>query len=410
MLDASPETVAEWVGAFIAAKVVIEALWDVIVFGKSNFVTFPIRENLWKVIAYSVGLALVAASIHRDLPVVLPLAIAFRAAQMASRRFLVIPNHCFLEFLVLVIYWALPDDPILLTTFLQLVTCSVWVLSAVHKLYDGEVIDGSFFYFTDRHITGPRKVRHVGFWGPIDAEVLRSARRWAALVLAAEIVVPIVGLWFAGTAFGLLAMFALATSVALSSREYNFLLTNLALVSTFAVVPDLSALQRLGIPGYLLAAWCLLWPLVHAALSHRLQFSPWRLFGWGMFSRIYPRLYIVSPEGKLDIPVVRPSSLDTAAKETAFFTMLAFGQCRVNPLRRHASRQFHREVCTTPAVAIVMRWHRLRAGQRMSEFCFIANDAAATTTTLFVHDAATKAALEEHCRALAAAATAPPRS
>jgi hypothetical protein len=49
----------------------------------------------------------------------------------------------------------------------------------------------------------------------------------------------------------------------------------------------------------IIGLWLLVWPLLHNILYRWLVFSPWRLFGWGMYSMIDPSVKVVSEDGGL---------------------------------------------------------------------------------------------------------------
>jgi hypothetical protein len=274
----------------------------------------------------------------------------------------------------------------------------MWLYAAFQKVYQREYHDGSYFYFM-LHRTSWRLgawSRRLGLappiegdYGAIDAPAATFCRRLAVLVLVTETAPPILAFATTGTVWSPLLLIAVALSIGVLTSETNFMLTNVLLASVFVVPFDGAAFVRAfadpivaGVVG-----WCLVWPPVHAVLARRLGFSPWKLAGWGMYSRQIPSISIVLPDGELhavNAPAI-PAGL-----------LRDFGACRIRWLRDAVRRHFLRWGYQGHAIGLVFRWRCRRGDQFVTNCVVLPNRSGAALQTFEVCDERTAEAFKQY--------------
>jgi hypothetical protein len=335
-------------------------------------------------IAFAAALPLV---LYIGLDAALAVAIVLRISAIVGDRILLTSNHSFLELYLALVCWRLQAMPEALAAVLQAMTVTLWIYAAFQKLYQREYHDGTYFYISTPR--SPSRLRtwsgHLlrvpaieGDYAAIDPAAQRFCRRLGMLVLAAESVLPLLALSTSGSPWGALFLLAVVIPVGVLAHETNFMLTNVLMAAVFLVPFEMSAFARaLGDPVIAgLTSWYVLWPPLHAMLARRLRFSPWRLAGWGMYSRQIPRLDVVLPGGALK--PVRDSATPTRL-------LREFGACRIGWLRDAIHRQFHRRGYPDPTCGVVFRWYR-RLGDRFVTTCILIRNGAGEVKTFEIGD------------------------
>lgn len=356
------EPIVIWAVTGLAAKMLADPLRRMYGFatpGRFASATRSIETDLAYALAWVVALtATMQIGPHAGLIV----GIVLRAGAIAADRVLLPGNHAYLELLVAIVCLRLLDQPAALACVLQVMVASVWIYSVYQKLYQREFADGSFFYITTQEArwalgTWTGQLQRVpaigGDFGPVDPTADTFCRRLARLVLLTEAGAPPVAIALSGTFWSPFVLLAVGLPVGLLTSETNFMITNVLLAAMF-LIPFSTAGLLAGAADPVVAAivgWCLLWPPMHAFLARRLIFSPWKLAGWGMYSRHEPRIDIVLPDGALQR--VTGSAIHTRL-------LREFGICRIGWLRARIWQAFFRWSHPRPARGLVFRWYRRR--------------------------------------------------
>lgn len=317
----------------------------------------------------------------------LPIAILVRAGFLFGDRILIAANHSTLELIVLILALSLLDRPLALASAIQVITVSVWLYSVFQKLYHGQFHDGSFFYLMFQHPgTSDRWARLVpmvprieGFYGRADPVAQAFCRRFALLVLITESMVPLVALAMNGTIWSLLALIAINVVVGMVTRETNFMITNIVLSTFFLVPMSLSGLVAITeVPVALaIVVWCLVWPPLHAVMVRRLQLSPWKLAGWGMYATLLPRVGVIGLDGELSMP--RTDSYYLLVVKTC-------GACTIAWLREYARQSFFRFSYKDPAAGIALLWYRKRGDNYITVCVAVPNYKGGEPVTFEISD------------------------
>jgi len=397
------DTITTWAVTIFAAKMMADPLRRTYGYATPNVIASATRSIETDA---AFGIAFAAAlfvTLHIGLPAALIVAILFRIGALVGDRVLLPGNHTYLELFVATVCLRLLDRPQELACVLQVATASVWMYSVYQKLYQREFHDGAFFYLTMQDprwsIGGWTKYLHrvpplTGDYGPIDPASLTFCRRLALLVMATEGLTPIAAFAMSGTIWSPLLLLAISLPVGLLTSETNFMITNLLLAAMFLVPFSLSSLQS-AMSDPLVAAiviWLLVWPPVHAALARRLRFSPWKLAGWGMYSRQEARVDIVSgPDARLT-PIWGPAIPARLLRE--------FGACRIEWLRATIHRIFFRWGHRGPADAVMFRWFRRRGDRFVTECVVLRRTPDADPRTFEVGDAASASELQRYLASL----------
>lgn len=396
------EHLAVWAATGLAAKILADVLRRAYGFDRPGFITSAqrsIETDLAYGIAYGIALLVVRAI---GLDAALLIGIVLRAAALVGDRVLLPGNHSFLELYLAAVCLQLHDTPVALAAVLQAAAVAVWVLAAYQKVYQREYLNGTYYYLTlrtegwrlGRWTSFVREVPPVqGDYGPVDAEALRFCRWMGVLVLAGETVPPLLAFTLNGTIWSVVLLVGVAFAVGLSSKETNFMLTNLLLAAVFLVPFDASAfLGALSDPIVAtVVALCAVWPLLHAPLARHLRVSSWKLAGWGMYAMHKPRTHVILPGGELT-----PLRGDIPAR-----IVLEFGACRAGWVRDAIRRYFFRWDFTQPAAGIAFRWYRLDGRRYVTHAVVVQNTAGAPVQTFQIGDEAAAAAFRRHVAALA---------
>jgi hypothetical protein len=397
------EQIAVWSATALAAKMLADELrrrYGFAMPGRLTSARGPIDTDLAYVIAAIIALPVV---LQIGLDAALLVVIVLRTGAIVGERVVLPGNHAYLELYLALVCLRLHETPVALASVLQVMTVSVWLYAVFQKLFQGEYLDGTFFYLMTPYngwslgkwASYIRKVPAIdGDYVTIDPDVQRFCQRLAMLVLITEAVPPILAFAASGTIWSVLLLLVVALPVGLFTRETNFMATNLLLAASFLVPFDTAAL--LGSFGDPIVAgvlgWCLVWPPIHANLTGRLRFSPWRLGAWGMYSRHVPRVDIVLSNGELRR--LRDSAIPARM-------LRDFGACRIGWMRDAIRRYFFHWACAAPATAVAFRWY-LRRGDRFVTHCVIyRNVAGAPVETFEICDEFTAAAFARHLSSLA---------
>lgn len=395
------EHLAVWAATGLAAKMLADVLRRAYGFDRPGFVTSArrsIETDLAYVVAYAVALLVVR---QVGLEAALLVAIVLRAAALVADRVVLPGNHSFLELYLAVVCLRLHETPVALASVLQVAGVAVWVLAAYQKVYQREYLDGTYFYLTLR-----REAWRLGTWtsfvrqvprvegdhGPVDPDALRFCRWMAIGVLAGESVPPLLAFALNGTPWSVALLAGVGLAVGLSSKETNFMITNLLLAAVFLVPFDAPAfLAALRDPAVaVVVGLCAVWPLVHAWLARHLRASSWKLAGWGMYAMHKPRVQVVLPGGELT--PLRGSIPARIVQE--------FGACRIGWVRDAIRRYFFRWDFTGPATGLVFRWYRLD-GERYATHCVLCPNAdGAPVQTFDIVDDASAAEFARHLSSL----------
>lgn len=395
------EHLAVWAATGLAAKILADVLRRAYGFDRPGFITSArrsIETDLAYLIAYVIALLVVG---QIGLEAALLVAIVLRIAAVVGDRVVLPGNHSYLELYLAVVCLQLHQTPVALASVLQVVGFAVWVLAAYQKLYQREYLDGTYYYFTLRS-EGWRLGRWTSFvrqvpviegdHGRIDPAALRFCRWLAALVLVGETVPPILAFTLNGTGWSVLLLVGVALAVGLSSKETNFMLTNLLLAAVFLVPFDasafLAAVRHPVVAG--VVGLCAVWPVIHAPLARHLRFSSWKLAGWGMYAMHKPRVDVVLPGGALS-----PLRGSIPAR-----IVLEFGACRIGRVRDAIRRYFFRWDFREPATGLAFRWYRLDGGRYVTSCVVCRNIAGAPVQTFRIVDEASAAAFARHLSSL----------
>lgn len=348
------------VTAALAAKVVVEDAC--MLRGR------PALGRPHELFAFTVLLALGGCT---PLPV-LSAAIVLHSGLLFGRRIVGSANHPFLELALLVVLFATPGHPGEVV-FLQAVVTSIWAYAGLQKALSAEVRSGLFFY---RFLADPEHLLPSQRWvirdswplpksmpsrfGLFDPAALRFAQALGWGTILAELLLPPLALAFAGSPLAALGMGALALGIGLAAREWSFMATNLILNLLFLRPFDLAALREALAEPALLAPglWFLLWPPLHVIASSALRFSPWRLFGWGMYSILEPSVRPLSAEGTE--LAVHKNGFRAA---TGRLLLRGFATTRIPGLAAYAQREYLRWSCDGDAAAFQLRRY-LHLGER----------------------------------------------
>lgn len=354
--------IATWAAIGLAAKMLADLLYDdyrVRRAYKGASVRAPNEVGL----AYVAMLATMVLVTWQIGPApALLLAVVVRIVQIFNWHILLTANHSLLELCVATVMLRLLKEPEVLLSTVQVMAATVWMYAALQKWYHGEFIDGSYFYLASRR-SGPGGIARlrwiVAAHNRDEAEAdVRSqvySRRLALVVVATEVLVPMVAIATSGTVFSVGALLLVALPVAVISKETNFLLTNAILAACFFVPLEPSLVWRVA-DDRLAASiliWFLVWPPVHAVLTRRFRFNTWKLGGWGMYATSYPGIQVIGPTGELlSAPATRPA--------IPFGMVLVCGACECQWLRDYARRGFFRWCHTSPAAGLLFSWSRRR--------------------------------------------------
>lgn len=352
------------VAAFIVTALTVKTLADAV--GKARG---RVKAD---VAVYVLGLAAVYLVAADSPATFVSVAILFRLAYLVERRVICAINHSFLELLLLVLILQLHDQPQSLIAILQLVIVSVWFYSVWQKIYQREFLNGAFLYVL-MLTTHPAILklalglqgrsyesieRLEGRFAKIDGDLLRFAKYLAFGVAAAEALVPLAAL--TGGPWAAVGMFLLALPVGLISGELSFMLTNMVIAVIFFIPFDPHAVWAVHTdPAVIvICAWLVAWPPIHAYVSRRLEFSSWRLFGWGMYATVEARVAAVTPAGDMH-QASRTNDLGP-------WIMSGFGASRVGFLRRFAWKKYFDSDAADHRVAAVLSSYAIIADRLVS--------------------------------------------
>lgn len=390
-----------WVATGLAAKILADVLRRAYGFDRPGFITSA-RRSIETDLAYAIAFGIASLVVRSiGLEAALLVALVLRAAALVGDRVVLPGNHTFLELYLAAVCLQLHGDPVALAAVLQVAAVAVWTLAAYQKLYQRECLDGTYYYLTMR-TEGWRLgqwtslVREVpplqGDFGPVDAGALRFCQWVGLLVLVGETVPPLLAFAVNGTVWSVLILVGVALAVGLSSKETNFMITNLLLAAVFLVpfngAAFLGALRDPVVAA--VVALCAVWPFIHAALTRHLGVSSWKLAGWGMYAMHKPRADVVLPGGEMT--PVRGAIPARIVQE--------FGACRAGRVRDAIRRYFFRWDFTEPAAGLVFRWYRLEGGRYLTRAVVVQNVAGAPMQTLEIADEASAAAFRRHLAAL----------
>ena len=204
---------------------------------------------------------------------------------------------------------------------------------------------------------------------------------------------PVLGFALNGTMWGVLMLLAVAVPVGLSSMETNFMITNLLVAAVFLVPFEASAFRgAFGDPVVAgLMGFYLVWPPVHAVLTRSLRVSPWKLVGWGMYSRQKPNVQVIHPGGELT-----PLRGSIPAR-----ILMEFGACRITWIRDAIRRYFYRWDFKGPSTGLVFRWRRLEGDRHVTSIVVAQNAAGTPVQTFELVDDASAAAFTRYVSSLA---------
>lgn len=382
--------IAGWTAAFLIAKTFRRylVLWD---------------DTTTTILSYLIGIPLLAWVCHVDLGVAAFLACLCRLALIAQIHILNVINHHLLEFLLLVLVFALHDEPAQMTAAIQVLVVSVWSFSVWQKVYHGEFVDGSFFYctFARRAPRSPWLGKRFRDLPPVRApyhEVFPATMAWcrrvAWITLCAETLLPFVALAFSGTPLAVAVMLALSIPVGLISRELDFMVTNIILAAFFLAPFDAAALSAAIHAHVAVAAifvWAAVWPPIHAIVTRKFRISSWRLFGWGMYATVQCEIYDIALDGTLR-PFRGPRPR----------VLCGFGECRIDAVRRFALRCCGGDLagCANDAVGIGLRKLYRLSNTMASRYVVLA---PGTVPAAFeVHDEPSRLAFTDYVSGLAA--------
>jgi hypothetical protein len=395
------EHLAVWVATGLATKMLADVLRRAYGFdrpGRIASATRSIETDLAYVLAAGIAFVVVR---QIGLDAALLIAIVLRASAIVADRVVLPGNHSFLELYLAGVCLQLHQTPTVLASVLQLAAVSVWVLSAYQKIYHREYLSGIYYYLSLR-TEGWR----LGKWTSVVAEVPRiqgdhgtfdpralSFCRWmGVMVLVGETVPPLLAFALNGTIWSVLLLIGVGLAVGVSSKESNFMLTNLLLAAVFLIPFDLSAFMG-ALRNPLVAVvvgLCAVWPLIHAVLSRHLRVSSWKLAGWGMYATAKPRVQVVLPGGEL-----RPLRGATPAR-----IVLEFGACRIGWVRDAIRRYFFRWDHKDAATGLSFRWFRMDGDRYVTHAVVVQNAAGAPVRTFDITDEATAAAFKRHLSSL----------
>ncbi|WP_420130157.1 hypothetical protein [Longimicrobium sp.] len=396
------EHLATWAATGLAAKILADVLRRAYGFdrpGRIASATRSIETDFAYALAFGAAM-LVVRQIGLD--AALLVAIVLRSSAIISERVLLPGNHTFLELYLAVVCLQLHETPVALAAVLQVMAVSMWAYAAYQKAYQREYLNGTYFYLTMRSEgwrlgTWTSPIRQApkieGDYGPIDPAA-QSVYRWmAVMVLVGETVPPILAFAVNGTIWSVLLLLTVALPVGLSSKETNFMITNLLVAAAFLVPFEGQAfLGALNDPvvAVVVVGLCLVWPPVHAALARHLRVSPWKLAGWGMYSTHKPRINVVVPGGEL-----RPLRGSIPGR-----IMIEFGACRIAWVRDAIRRYYFRWDWTEPATGMVFRWYRFDGGRYVTHCVVYENTPGAPVQTFDITDEAGTQAFHRHLRSL----------
>lgn len=403
------EHLAVWAATGLAAKILADVLRRAYGFDQPGFITSArrsIETDLAYGIAYGVALLVVNTV---GLEAALLVCVVLRAAALVGDRVVLPGNHSFLELYLAAVCLRLHDDPVALAAVLQVAATAVWVLAAYQKVYQREYLNGTYYYLTlrteqwrlGRWTSFVKEVPPVtGDFGRVDADALRFCRWMGLMVLVGETVPPLLAFALNGTVWSVLLLVGVALAVGLSSKESNFMITNLLLAGVFLVPFSASAFGS-ALRDPVVAAvvgLCAVWPVIHAALARGLRVSSWKLAGWGMYAMIKPHTQVVLPGGELaQLRGAIPARI-----------VLEFGPCRIGWVRDAVLRYFFRWDFTQPATGLCFRWHRLRGDRYVTHAVVVHNVAGAPARTFDIVDEASAEAFRRHLAALPLATEAAP--
>ena len=385
--------IALWTAAALAVKMLADVIRRRYGFDTPGRLASA-RRSIETDAAYGIVLA-IALFVVREigLDAALIVVIVLRLAAIAGDRVLLPGNHTFLELFLAVVCLRLYETPVALASVLQVITVSVWFYAAVQKLYQREYLDGTYFYLTLSRVcwrlgTWTAFLQTVpridGNYGALDASAQTFCRRLAVLVLIGEAVPPILAFAMTGSIWSVLLLLVVAVPVGVFTSETNFMLTNLLLAAVFLVPFDGSAFAGAWQDPVVavVVGWCLVWPPIHAVLARRLRFSPWKLAGWGMYSRQKPRIDVVVPGGTLHpLPDSMPARL-----------VREFGACRVGWLRDAIRRHFFRWSWPDPASGLAFRWYQSRGDRYVTSGVLCENSAGTPVQPFEIVDEGSAAA------------------
>lgn len=403
------EHLAVWVATAMAAKILADVLrraYGFDIHGRIASARRGIETDPAYVLAYAIALLVVRAI---GLDAALLVAIVLRASAIVGDRVVLASNHACLELYVAVVCLQLNHDPAALASVLQVIGVAVWVLAAYQKLYHREYLNGIYYYLSmhgeewrlGRWTSFVQEVPEIdGDHGALDARALKFCRTFALMVLLGESVPPLLGFSLNGTPWGVLCLLAVALPVGLSSKETNFMITNILLAAVL-LLPFQGSAFVAGMRDPVVAvvtALCVVWPVFHASLSRMLRVTPWKLAGWGMYSSHKPRVNVVLPGGEL-----RPLTGKIPAR-----VVLEFGACRIGWVRDAIRRYYFRWDFTAPAAALAFRWYRVQDGGFVTHCAVVRNAPGAPVQTFEITDEASGAAFERYLSSLTLAPAAEP--
>jgi hypothetical protein len=395
------EHLAVWAATGLAAKMLADVLRRAYGFdrpGRIASATRSIETDLAYVLAFGIAVVVVR---QIGLDAALLIAVVLRASAIVADRVVLPGNHSFLELYLAAVCLQLHQTPVALASVLQVAAVSVWALSAYQKLYHREYLSGIYYYTTLRSegwrlgswTSFVREVPRVqGDYGAFDPKALSFCRWMAVMVLVGETVPPLLAFALSGTVWSVLLLVGVALAVGVSSKESNFMLTNLLLSAVFLVPFEMSAfLQALRNPLVaVVVGLCAVWPLIHAVLSRHLRVSTWKLAGWGMYATHKPRVQVVLPGGEL-----RPLRGAIPAR-----IVLEFGACRIGWVRDAIRRYFFRWDHKDAATGLAFRWYRMDGDRYLTHAVVVHNAAGAPVRTFEIADDAGAAAFTRYLSSL----------
>lgn len=356
----------------------------------------PIQIDAAYVIAFGASLAVVCNVGARS---ALPVAVLMRLGAIVAARIVLAANHSFLELFVALLCLRLIDNPAAIAPALQALTVSVWVYAAFQKIYHRQFIDGSWFYLAlqdgnvlpGRPAFLPRIERMEGYYAPIQPSAQAMCGRFGRAVVIGEFLVPILGLSTSGSFSSVFLICLLTVPVGILAGETNFMITNVLLACGFIQRFDLRTLGAAVADPLVLAilAFCMFWPPIHAVLARRMQFSSWKLAGWGMYATLDPSVHIIQPDGS----TVR---MQPDLIHYQHWLLKAYGACRVRWVREFVWGSFFRWCHRTPTKGLVFRWQRKSGDKYVSTCVVMENRSGSRPITFDIYDERTKLEFERY--------------
>ena len=382
------EDIAQFVGAFLIAKTLSDALMRV-----RGPIRLPALARFSMRIMEMTLLVFVTSAAPAA---VLPLAIVFRIGYFVAGRLIMAINHSLLEFLMLLIIYRLWAKPAALVAVMQIGLVSVWIYSVFQKLYHAEFVNGLFFYtlmqrqpwfsrlvFLWRGAAKPA-IQFGKYVTRIDPLSRHAVRRMAWVVVIMELVTPLFGLRFSGSVVAVVVMGGLAMMVGVATRELSFMMTNIIVAPLFLVPFDKDAFWSGAVDPLVcvILVWMFTWPLLHAVLARSLRFSSWRLFGWGMYATQIPSILTINGRGEI---LDAEDSIADVQRELAATLVKGFGACRIRCIRGFAWKAFFRIAGRESLKGAILCWYRLE-GDWLISHCAAFRRGASEFTLFEIRD------------------------